>query len=331
MEMDWKQRRKITALSSILLVLVILVLLVGGVRYHQYRQSQAVPEDTVQLSADSDHSWAALSYSNGTTTLSFSVDPETDQWIWTDDPSFPLDDTTVEEICALLTDLTPQQTLEADGALEDYNLDTDSVFISATRADGSTLRLTFGKTTTDGKSYYALKDDDPSTLYIFDGALVDKLSVAIYDMMKLPVPPALTDRTICSVLVTGAAETTITAARTGDGAAEAWTCGGEDVSGSDTVKNLLSELELLTFTKCVDYRPSDKAVSICGFDAPSAQVEVVYLTDAGAEQTMTLTIGAAAVDGSGRYARLNDDTAIYQLSSDGVDTILSIAQNGLGG
>lgn len=331
MEMDWKQRRKISVLSSILLVLVILVLLVGGVRYHQYRQSQAVPEDTVQLSANSDHAWAALSYSNGTTTLSFSVDPESDQWIWTDDPSFPLNDTTVEEICALLTDLKPQQTLAPSGSLEDYNLDTESVFLSATRADGTTLRLTFGKTTTDGKSYYALKDDDPSTLYIFDGALVDKLSVAIYDMMELPVPPALTDRTICSVCITGSAETTITASRTGSGAAEAWMCDGEDVSGSDAVKNLLSELELLTFTKCVDYRPSDRAASICGFDAPAAQAEVIYLTDTGAEQTMTLTIGTSSMDGSGRYARLDGDTAIYQLSADSVDTILSIAQSGLGG
>ena len=176
-------------LFSILMVLVILVLVVGGVRYHQYRQAQQAPEEeSVQLSADSVHSYAALSYSNGSATLSFSVDLETDQWIWADDPTFPLNDTTVEEICAMLTDLKPQQTITPDKALEDYDLDDPSVYISATRADGSVLRLDFGKTTTDGKSYYALMDDDPAQVYIFDGSLVEKLSGVGAHIRTITVP-----------------------------------------------------------------------------------------------------------------------------------------------
>ena len=96
MEMDWRQRRMNGALFSILMILVILVLVVGGVRYHQYRQAQQAPADeTVALRPDSAHSYAALSYSDGSPTLSFAEDSETDQWIWTDDPTFPLIDTTV--------------------------------------------------------------------------------------------------------------------------------------------------------------------------------------------------------------------------------------------
>ncbi len=330
MEMDWRQRRTNGALFSILMILVILVLVVGGVRYHQYRQAQQVPEDeSVTLSADSAHSYAALSYSNGSATLSFSVDPETDQWIWTDDPTFPLSDTTVEEICAMLTDLKPQQTLTPDTDLADYNLDDPSVYISATRADGSVLRLDFGKTTTDGKSYYALMNDDPAQVYIFDGALVEKLSVAIYDMAQLPVLPALTEKTVLSCTVVGAAETTITAGSAEDGG-RTWLCGGQDVTDNETVSALLKQLELLTFTKCVDYRPSDEAASICGFDAPAATVEVAYTSDAGTEQTMTLTIGTASVDGTGRYVRLSGEDAIYQLSSEAAAPMLTLAQNGLG-
>lgn len=326
MEMDWRQRRINGALFSILMVLVILVLVVGGVRYHQYRQAQQAPADeSAQLSADSAHSYAALSYSNGSATLSFSVDGETDQWIWTDDPTFPLSDTTVEEICAMLTDLKPQQTLTPDKPLEDYNLDDPSVYISATRADGSVLRLDFGKTTSDGKSYYALMDSDPAQVYIFDGALVEKLSVAIYDMTQLPVLPALTDKTVLSCAVTGAVETAITAGKDGT-----WLCDGQDVTGNETVTSLFKQLELLTFTKCVDYRPSDEAASICGFDAPAAVVEVAYQSDTGAEQTMTLTIGNASVDGAGRYVRLGSEEAIYQLSAEAAAPMLSLAQNGLG-
>lgn len=40
MDMDWRQRRTIAALSTILTVLFILVLVVGGIRYHQHRSAQ---------------------------------------------------------------------------------------------------------------------------------------------------------------------------------------------------------------------------------------------------------------------------------------------------
>ena len=168
-------------------------------------------------------------------------------------------------------------------------------------------------------------DSDPAQVYIFDGALVEKLSVAIYDMTQLPVLPALTDKTVLSCAVTGAVETAITAGKDGT-----WLCDGQDVTGNETVTSLFKQLELLTFTKCVDYRPSDEAASICGFDAPAAVVEVAYQSDTGAEQTMTLTIGNASVDGTGRYVRLGSEEAIYQLSAEAAAPMLSLAQNGLG-
>lgn len=117
------------------------------------------------------------------------MDPEKDQWIWADDPDFPLNDATIREICTLLTDLTPQQTLAAEEPLDSYELDQPSASLEAARADGTSLSLSFGKATTDGTSYYALMNGDESTVYIFDGALVKKMDVAIYDMMDLPVLP----------------------------------------------------------------------------------------------------------------------------------------------
>ena len=80
----------------------------------------------------------------------------------------------------------------------------------------------------------------------------------------------------------------------------------------------------------MDYRPSDEAASICGFDAPAAVVEVTYQADTGAEQTMTLSIGAKSVDGTGRYVRLGGEDAIYQLSAEAAAPMLTLAQNGLG-
>ena len=77
-------------------------------------------------------------------------------WIWADDPEFPLDDSTVQGILALLTDLRPQQTITEGDTLEAYGLGPAFATLTATRPDGGTLTVALGNTTTDGDSYYML-------------------------------------------------------------------------------------------------------------------------------------------------------------------------------
>ena len=296
MDMDWRQRRLIAFLSMVLGILVVAVLLAAGFRYHQYRQTLASAAESGQNAITAtQHPYTALAYSNGDMTLSFTVDPETDRWTWADDPDFPLDDSTV------------------------------------TDAGGATTTLTFGKTTTDGTSYYALKNGDESTVYIYDGALVEKMAIPIYSMMELPVLPALTGKTLVSITFDGEVPTVLTAQRA-EGSDEAtWRSGGANVTDAPAVQGLLGELEMLTLTRCVDYQPTDKAVSLCGFDAPAAQMEAVYSTEGGAEQTFFLTVGAQSLDGSGRYIRLGGDPTIYEATADSLTHLLAIAAGGLEG
>ena len=332
MDLDWKQRRLIAFLSAVLGILVVAVLIVGGFRYRQHRQrmAAAAAEGTAAAAA-TQHTYTALSYSDGSATLSFTVDPETDRWTWADDPDFPLDDTTVTELCQLAANLKPQQTLTPDGTMESYQLDESQVFLSLTDASGAVTTLTFGKTTTDGTSYYALKNGDESTVYIYDGALVEKMAVPIYSMMELPVLPALTGKTLVSITFDGEVPTVLTAQRA-EGSDEAtWRSGGANVTDAPAVQGLLGELEMLTLTRCVDYQPTDEAVSLCGFDAPAAQMEAVYSTEGGAEQTFFLTVGAQSLDGSGRYIRLGGDPTIYEATADSLTHLLAIAAGGLEG
>ena len=86
----------------------------------------------------------------------------------------------------------------------------------------------------------------------------------------------------------------------------------------------------MAFLKCVDYRPSEDAEEICGFTAPDAMLTVGYTAN-GAEQTLTLTVGARLPDGSGRYVQMGDSSAIYCLSTDALDPLMHIAVNGLTG
>ena len=154
----------------------------------------------------------------------------------------------------------------------------------------------------------------------------------------LPELPQLTEENLQSVTVEGAASTllrpidkeTSTDEETGEETVTVtWAAGGEDVTGSADTASLLAELGSLTFTKCVDYKPTDEAAALCGFDAPQATVTILYLNDTGTEGTLTLTFGSENLDQTGYYVRMEGDSTIYQMDTASVDTILSVAENGL--
>ena len=332
MELDWRQRRLIAFLSTVLGILVAAVLLVAGLRYYQHRQRLASAAETSPAAGTAtQYAYTALTYSNGSTTLSFTVDPEKDRWIWADDPDFPLDERAVTELCSLAADMKPQQTLTPEDTMEAYQLDDPQIYLTLVDAGGTSTTFTFGKTTTDGTSYYALKNGDESTVYIYDGAVVEKMSLPIYSMMELPVLPALTGKTLVSITFDGEVPTVLTAQRA-EGSDEAtWRSGGANVTDSPAVQGLLRELEMLTITRCVDYKPTGEAVALCGFEAPAAQLEIVYRTESGAEQSFSLTAGAQSLDGSGRYVRLGGDSTIYEMTADSLTDLLAIAAGGLEG
>ena len=120
-----------------------------------------------------------------------------------------------------------------------------------------------------------------------------------------------------------------TAKRDGDGGPVTWLQGSENVTANETVRALLEDIRALVFSRCVDYDPSDEALTICGFDTPPAALTVNYTTDTGTEETISLTIGAQVLDGSGRYARLGDSTTIYSLPTAALDPLMRVAANGL--
>ena len=229
----------------------------------------------------------------------------------------------------LLTSLKPQQTITEGDTLEAYGLDDPFATLTATTPEGETLTLDFGNATTDGTSYYMLMNGQESPVYIVADTLYNYMCTAIYDMCALPELPLLTEERILSVTVSGAETWTLTPDEGEDEDGNeivTWQYGGEDVT--DAAADLIDELKALTVTKCVDYKPTDQAVTICGFDEP-VKVTLVYLTDSGTEQTLTLQIGTENLDGDGYYVRVDDDTTIYQMDLDSVDALVSAAQSGL--
>ena len=321
--MNRTQKKTLVLLLGILVGLGILLAVVSAVKRSsaQREAEEAAAQDAASVITETEAAYSSLTYDNGNATLSFHLD-EAGKWVWSDDPEFPLDDSTIQSILTLLTNLKPQQTITEGDTLEAYGLDQPFATLTAAKPDGGTLTISLGNTTTDGNSYYMLMNEQESPVYIISNSLYTEMSKTIYDMCDLPELPQLTEENLQSVTVEGAASTLLRPI-------DKETSSGEDVTGSADTASLLAELGALTFTKCVDYKPTDEAAALCGFDAPQATVTILYLNDTGTEGTLTLTFGSENLDQTGYYVRMEGDSTIYQMDTASVDTILSVAENGL--
>ena len=337
--MTWSERRIVTILSTILLLLMAALLVVLGMRYRASRdigKEDPAPGET-GVAADQ-NAYTSLQYDNGSTTLSFTRD-DNGTWTWDGSRDFPLDDTVITSILELLTNWKPQQTLTGAEAVEKSGLSEPVASLTAATASGAVTTVLFGNTTTDGNSYYVRLNGDETTVYILADTLYQLMKVPVYDMYDLPELPELTEDRILSVTVQGASPdgdqpgplTVLTAQRAEDDTVTTWRSSGANVTDVPLVQSLLEDVTALTITKCVDFDPSDEAASFCGFDEPAAKLDIAYTTEGGAQQALRITVGERLPDGSGRYIRLEDDTTLFFLPTELLDPLMRIAAEGLEG
>lgn len=361
--MTWKERRIISTLLTIIAILFAALLVVFGMRYREGREEALAGANNVDTASDGGlltdpGAYNALSYYNGSVTLSFTLD-EKGRWIWADGPDFPLNDATVTSILEALASLKFQQVLAAEEGREAYGLDNPAATLTASAASGARQTLSFGKTTTDGDSYYMMMDGNDATVYIVADTLVKLMQMPIYDMCALPELPDLGEGKLRAITIQGPVPAeelpeegeaeeggegreepgpeperpavSLTARRSGgDEQSALWFSGSDNVTATALMKDLLHDLDAMALAKCVDYYPSDEAAEICGFANPDAILKVEYAEN-GADETFTLLVGARMPDQSGRYVRLGEEGAIYALPTDSIDAVMSISVNGMRG
>lgn len=332
--MTWQERRIVAVLSTILALLFAALLIVLGIRYRETRDKPeelpVAPGETVEQAA-----YTALQYSNGSTTLSFSRNDQ-GLWEWSDDPDFPLEPSTITAITDCLSDWKPQQTITDSAIPEDSGLDEPHAFLQATTPTGL-ITIQFGKTTTDGTSYYVRLNKNSETAYIIDDDLYQLMCVPIYDMCEIPRLPALQEQQLQSIVITAPASedgtagisTVITAQRAEDDPeSTSWRSSGANVSDDPRVRALVEDLCVLSFERCILYRPSDEAAAICGLDNPT-KLMVAYTTEAGSDASFDLRIGAQLPDASGRYVCLGEDPIVYFLPTAVLDPLMPLSVTGL--
>ena len=350
--MTASQKQTLKHLLRVLVILVVLLAAVVLIRRHQASKAQeadASASTSAQTVTDSDVAYNALTYSNGTATLSFALNDD-GEWYWVDDPDFPLDGDYITKIVNTISGLYPQQTITGGDTLEAYGLDDPAMTLTATAADDSSLTCALGNQAAgESNDYYLMLNGDDSTVYVITDTLHSELSNGIYDMMALPELPVLDESQLVSVTVTGRERDPVTLTASVSAAAEAsadssaadgsqteqtvsWSVNGTDVTDSQTVQDLISAVRTLKLDRCVDYKPSSSVSALCGLDDPRAVVSVVYRDGSGEEQTLELTVGGAtASDESSLHVRLAEDSTIYAMTTDTLSGILAVADAGLNG
>ena len=259
----------------------------------------------------------ALELCDGEVTLRFARTDDT--WHWVDDGTFPLDQDAVAALLALPSSLAAAESVQGQGELSGYGLETPKKYVTAT-ADGADSTIYVGSQTSDGRWYVLTPDGVVRLAAQADG---EALSRSIYDMAVLPELPAITEENLISLTLTGAEGKQVTFSVDESGVRRS---GARDVTGKTA--SLVDELGKLAVTACVDYDPADGAAAVCGLDAPEAILAVNYVNAHGGDGALTLTVGGSTGDG-GRYVTLNGDATIYCMEETGLAQVLTLAALGL--
>ena len=199
---------------------------------------------------------------------------------------------------------------ESEGP-ETYGLLNARQFVTLQRSDGTTTTFRFGRDAGDGKCYVC-SDQEPQRICIGSRELLEQMGRSIYDMAALPQLPAFTADTLRQVTVTRGERTDKLTVSGGK-----WRRGGDDVTGSDAVQQLLALLASPAVTRCVDFAPSPGAAALCGLEPPAAVLTVTGAEDAA----LTLTVGSATEDGTACFVTVNDDTTIYLMDAAALDVL----------
>ena len=244
-----------------------------------------------------------LTLCDGDVTLRFEKNEE-GSWIWHDNPTFPLEQSAMDELLALPAALDGGETV------------TDGQELSA---DGEDATYYVGEETTDGRWYVLTPDGRVLYASAESKAL---LSLSIYDMAVLPQLPVIAPEQVVSVTIL-TPERTVAFLTDEDGVRRS---ANRDVTAQTAA--LVEELGALTVTACVDYDPAEGAAAVCGLDEPALTLAMNYLSDTGADKALTLAVGLPTGDG-GRYVTLDGETTIYRMEEASLAQLLTIAETGL--
>lgn len=317
-----KQTKTLTVLAAALVVC-------GGAyaALRVWNDRQAQIDDTVYVTQLSD--LTGLSLTNGQGELSFTK--AEDVWQYDGDDAFPADQEAVEDLAEQIGSLAAIRVIDDPEDLSAYGLDEPALQATVTAGDGTAVTLLLGDVS---DSYCYAKRTDSDTVYTVSTDLPENLeSLELLDLAAIPGFPDLGTDTISSLTwESGGTTLTLTKTENEDSSADAsssseetepaWDVNGTAIpSDNSAFTSLMAQISSLAFDACYDYKGEAETLAEWGLDTPVGVLTVTY----GEGETLTLTIGALDGAGDSYYAQLSGDPAVYLLSADSVDTLVSLS------
>lgn len=301
-------RKKNKGLMILLVILILLVAVYFGLRTWNTKQEEKEEEEqeaaTVHVTDTSADDIVSLKFNVGNGDLEFSK--EDDQWYYTQDKDFPLQQSYPEDMAETVGSITADRELTDGDPIDAYGLDDPVYTIEYTDADGNVTDLLFGDMT--GDDYYVMQSGG-DTVYTVSSSVLEPLNYAIDDMAQLDDYPSIGSGNLVKEVITQNGETT--------------TYDSEDEDQTEDIAAVAGGLGAVTLSEAADYSVEDEDLDTYGLDEKSRiTVEATYTQD-DEEQLLTLYIGNE--DGNGnRYVMMNDSRIVYLISDEICDNILNV-------
>ncbi len=253
---------------------------------------------------------------------------EDGQWVYEEDPDFPLDESYLEAMLDSVKEIQSSRTIEAVEDWDQYTLEVPICEITVTAGDDTQTIRIGEETSLGGERYLSIGDGNA---YLVDAQILDAFSYGLYDVLAYESIPSMSEVTAMEHLSKDSYRIDL---KENSGLAYTddyvWFI-GETPLDTELTQTLMRYVTNLSWSECVSYHAED--LSKYGLEDPAAAITMHYLETVKAAtnetdddgntvyetrqdaKTFTLEIGAKA--DSGYYARIQDSSMVYTIS-DGI-------------
>ena len=242
-----------------------------------------------------------------------------DGWVNDADSIFPTDESVIEKMLHILSEVGASKTIENPENLSQYGLEYPFCTIKVT-ADGKTYDLALGdQNSFNGERYFTNGDGN---VYMIANEIASYFNFGPEGAMKLEEIPDL--GALSNVKVETADRTYEITRKTGSELTYSshykWFM-GDKVLDTELTEEMLDVFYSLEWKECVDYNATDLAKY--GLDKPAAVATVTYLQD----KTFVLELGSETDEGV--YARIAGSNMVYYVRNYMRSALLNTVYNEL--
>lgn len=198
------------------------------------------------------------------------------KWKLSGDEDFPTDNSKLDTIASIFTQLTFQRTLEDIENLKDYGLENPLNQMILMDGEKNEICISIGNMNTSTNCTYIYLNDDIDTIYTVTNDLISLLDGDLLDYALSEDYPTITSSSVYEMNVTKSKDSLFV--YNDPDSSTGWSVKGTngEVHDGDSMKisSLQSSLSTLEFTEYYDYDCKD--LSVYGLDKPQMTIEVKY-------------------------------------------------------